>query len=204
MGYGRAETWEDIEDILRSSYPDVSGRVFGVSLCAVDSGYKRDEVYDFCSENADICIPIKGKSTLQSRYIINRQEKETYDIDLYTINTDDFKNLLDSKIKRALRLKAKNELSTQNIISFHSQSDATLFEQYTSEYRIPVRNRGIEKFTWKKYKKDNHLWDCGTYNTFLAELLLHRKARRPEKMRENKKRPRQQKTQRTNHYIDNY
>ncbi len=179
LQYGRAETWEDIENIMRDQYYDVNERAYQVTVCAIDSGYRTDEVYEFCIENEDMCIPIKGKTTMEARYQISTQERETYNIRLYTINPNNFKDIYDGKLKRSLVLIEKRELSKKNVITFHAQSDATLYEQLTSEYRITIKNRGIEKFDWKRYKKDNHLFDCATYNTFLAEFLHHRQQKRP-------------------------
>lgn len=183
LQYGRAETWDDIENIMREQYYDADERAYQVTVCAIDSGYRTDEVYEFCVENEDMCIPIKGKTTMEARYQISTQERETYNIRLYTINPNNFKDIYDGKLKRSLALIEKRELSEKNIITFHAQSDTTLYEQLTSEYRITIKNRGIEKFDWKRYKKDNHLFDCATYNTFLAEFLHHRRQKRPTEIK---------------------
>jgi phage terminase large subunit GpA-like protein len=179
LQYGRAETWEDIEHIMREQYYDKDERVYQITVCAVDSGYRTDEVYEFCMEHSDMCIPIKGKTTMESRYMVSTQEKETYNIRLYTINPNNFKDIFDSKIKRSIKLIEQNELSEKNVISFHAQSDAALFEQLTSEYRITIKTKIGDKTSWVRYKKDNHIFDCATYNTFLAELLHHRRQKRP-------------------------
>jgi phage terminase large subunit GpA-like protein len=208
LQYGRAETWEDLENIMRETYFDINEKAFQVSACAIDSGYRTDEVYEFCVENEDICIPIKGKTTMEARYTVSTQERETYNIRLYTLNPNNFKDIYDSKIKRAIKLIEKGELSEKNVITFHAQADATLFEQLTSEYRITIKNRGAEKTDWKQYKKDNHLFDCATYNTFLAELLYHRRQKRPtevvNKKPTNGKVKGQKRPQKKGNYTDNY
>jgi len=186
LQYGRAETWEDIENIMRDEYRDIEERAYQITVCAIDSGYRTDEVYEFCMENEDMCIPVKGKTTMEARYQITTQEKETYNIRLYTLNPNNFKDIYEGKIKRSLKLIEKGELSEKNVVTFHAQSDAVLYEQLTSEYRIIIKNRGIEKFEWKRYKKDNHLFDCATYNTFLAEFLHHRRQRRPTEIQKPK------------------
>ena len=203
LAYGRAEDWADIESIMRRSYESEDGKQkFGVRLCAIDSGYRTDEVYEFCLMNEDICIPIKGNTTITTRYRSTRIEKETYNIELYIINPNSFKDILDLKIKRSLKLIEEKQLSDKNIITLHKETDKIFFEQYTSEYKIAVKGKyGIKRFEWVKYKEDNHLWDCGTYNTFLAELLGHRFAKKELKKISEK---RKHKKRNAPSYLDNF
>jgi phage terminase large subunit GpA-like protein len=177
MDYGRVETWEQVSDLLRATYKKREGDNFSISLCAVDSGYKKSDVYNFCYENRDICIPIKGKSTMEARYQQRTQEKETQPIVLHTINPNYFKDTLQAHILNRLEDQQREE----HKITFHAQSDSTIFKQYTAEHR--------ELKGWVAHVKDNHLFDCGTYNTYLSELLQHR-----TKNKENEERPKRKRS----------
>ena len=197
LDYGRVETWEQLEMLLRSNYYNTMNDKFSIFLCGVDSGYNKSEVYDFCRKNKDVAIPLKGKSTMEARYIQRLQEKEITSIVLHTINPNYFKDILQTHILNRL----ENEATEKNIITFHAQADSTIFKQYTAEHR--------ELKGWVAHSKDNHLWDCGTYNTYLSEIMQHK-----TKTKENEERPSRKKgrvisrgisqKQIDRSYLDNY
>lgn len=180
--YGRVETWADVEVVMRTHYFDNAGGAHAVRICAVDSGYLADEVYEFCAMNSDICIPTKGGShTMSSPYVVSNVDKDVNGrpvatgLKLYKLDTGYYKDILDAKIKRSINAVATGETAKNNLLSFHSGTDALYVKQYTSEYKhVEVNPKtGVEKSEWRKVseKADNHLWDCGTYITFLGELL---------------------------------
>jgi len=180
--YGRAETWADLEMIFRSPHYDVVGGGHMVRICAVDSGYLTDEVYEFCAMNSDVCIPIKGSSQRMSTpYTVSNVDKDingrpvATGLKLYKLDTAYYKDILDSKIKRSIEAEATGETAKNSLLSFHSSVNDGYVKQYTSEYKYTETNpkTGVEKSEWRKVteKADNHLWDCGTYITFLGELL---------------------------------
>ena len=178
LDYGRVETWEQLEMLLRGDYYNTKSDKFSIFICGVDSGYNKSEVYDFCRKNKDICIPLKGKTTMEARYTQRPQEKEIESIILHTINPTYFKDILQSHVLNRLEDATKKG----NIITFHAQSDSTIFKQYTAEHR--------ELKGWVAHSKDNHLWDCGTYNTYLSEILQHKTKTKEHEERPKKKRSR--------------
>lgn len=60
--YGRLETWEQVEELLRQDYHAPNGDASRVNLCLIDSGdgHRTQEVYDFCVSHYPLCAPIKG------------------------------------------------------------------------------------------------------------------------------------------------
>jgi phage terminase large subunit GpA-like protein len=178
LDYGRVETWEQLETLLRGDYYNTTSDKFSIFMCGVDSGYNKSEVYDFCRKNKDICIPLKGKTTMEARYTQRPQEKEIESILLHTINPNYFKDILQSHILNRL----EDVTIKENIITFHAQSDSTIFKQYTAEHR--------ELKGWVAHSKDNHLWDTGTYNTYLSEILQHKTKTKEHEERPRKKRGR--------------
>ncbi len=180
--YGRAETWADVELIMRTPYYDVSGVGHMVRICAVDSGYLADEVYEFCAMNSDVCIPVKGASQRMSTpYTVSNIDKDingrpvATGLKLYKLDTEYYKDILDAKIKRSIAAVANGETAQNNLMTLHSGTDDLYVKQMTSEYKHVESNpkTGVEKSEWRKVteKADNHLWDDGTYTTFLGELL---------------------------------
>lgn len=180
--YGRLETWADVELAMRTPYQDESGGIHMIRICAVDSGYLTDEVYEFCAMNSDICIPIKGSNhRISTPYVVTNVDKDingrpvATGLKLYKLDTEFYKDILDAKIKRSIASIADGETAKNNLISFHINTNELYVKQYTSEYKHTETNpkTGVEKSEWRKVteKADNHLWDCGTYITFLGELL---------------------------------
>ena len=190
--YGRVENWTDIEDLFHTHYLDEAGRPHAVRVCAVDSGYRTDEVYEFCAMNSDIAIPIKGQDRLSVPYKITTVTKEkegrtvTTGLKLYHLNTEYYKDMLDAKIKRSLLLEERGELlRADNAITLHREADGVIAEQWTSEYKAEEvsKKTGAVKRYWKtiKSRAQNHLWDCGVYNTFLGDLAGVRFQRPPQR-----------------------
>jgi phage terminase large subunit GpA-like protein len=59
------ENWQGIEQLIcHAEYPRASreGVSLRVGLCAIDSGYRTHEVYDFCRTWAHVCRATKGQS----------------------------------------------------------------------------------------------------------------------------------------------
>lgn len=177
---GRVENWSDIEDIFRTYYVDKNGNKYFVKVCGIDSGFNTDEVYEFCAMNSDVCIPVKGKDTMTNPWTSSDAMRKQDGVSIatglkvYVLNTDYFKDMLYNSIIRSLKLKEKGEIKDDNTITVHKNIGKTFAKQYTSEHKIvEVNKRGREIYKWQKVnsRADNHLWDCGVYNTFLGELL---------------------------------
>ena len=178
LDYGRVETWEQIETLLRAIYYSSTGEKYSIFLCGVDSGYNKNEVYEFCHKNKDVVIPLKGNVRMEQRFKTATQEKEVKPIILHSINPNNFKDILQSHLVNRLESRERED----EIITFHAQSDSTIFKQYTAEHR--------ELKGWVTHSKDNHLWDCGTYNTYLSEILQHKSKKKEIEERSRKKRGR--------------
>jgi len=180
--YGRSETWSELEDILYTQYKGVDDTVYMVHMCAVDSGYKKDEVYEFCAMNSDICIPIKGASGKpDTPWRVSNVERDINGetiktgLKLYVIDTFYFKDMLHAQINRSILKAREGEEAADNLFSVHCEADEGYAKQMTSEYKHcdVNKNTGVEKWEWRKVttKADNHYWDDAVYATFLSELL---------------------------------
>jgi len=142
-----------------------------VRACPVDSGYHRDEVYEFCAMNSDIAFPIKGTSTaVKNPYKISTLDNG---LKLHSIDVEFYKDMFWAKIERTLR-SIENGTKSDGLHRTHSETEQWYFDQLTSEHKVvEVDKRGREKVLWAKRKKkiDNHLFDTSVYNTFVGELL---------------------------------
>jgi len=166
----RVETWASVEEVMRMPYRDTKGGIYMVRSCAVDSGYKRDEVYEFCGMNSDIAFPIKGGSTGMA----NPWKVTSLDngLKLYVIDTEYFKDMFWAKIERTVDAVSEGKLS-DGMFFCHSESDDAYFGQLASEHKKEtIDKKGRKKYGWetRRSKIDNHLFDTGCYNTFIGEL----------------------------------
>jgi len=197
LRYGRAEDWTDLEDIFSTYYEDRDGKKYMVRICAIDSGYRTDEVYEFCAMNSNICIPIKGIDKMTSPWRISDVTKEKDGVSiatglkLYSINTEYFKDMLQANIDRSIAAAKEGNLNQNNILTLHCETGEDFAKQYTSEYKAEEVNSktGAVKYIWKKRysRAPNHLWDCGVYNTFLGELLGIRFLRKEKSIKQKAK-----------------
>ena len=138
--YGRAESWSELEEIMRTHYVGQNGGMYAVTMAAVDSGYKKDEVYEFCAMNSDVAIPIKGASGRpDAPWKVSSVERDINGetiktgLKLYVIDTEYFKDMLHAQIERSILLKNEDK-EGENTFSMHSESDAFYAKQMTSEH----------------------------------------------------------------------
>ena len=213
--YGRAESWAELEEIMRTHYRGQNGGMYAITLAAVDSGFKKDEVYEFCAMNSDIAIPVKGASTKpDSPWKVSNVERDINGetiktgLKLYVIDTEYFKDMLHAQIERSILLKKEGKVG-ENTFSMHNESDAFYAKQMTSEHKHCeiIKKTGAEKWMWIKNvsKGDNHYWDDAVYTTFLGELLGIRFLQRESiTQKKTKSRPRRQRNTVQDDYMSNY
>lgn len=168
---GRCDTFEDFDKVLYSSFicPD-TGQVFnGVNLCSIDSGFRTDEVYDFCAEHEEFVIPVKGDNDtlgVNTPYIINAIRRpigktKANGMRLYRINTPLYKIQLHSRLSRGI-----NKGGSWNVYK-----DVPIEYEKAIFSEMPERDLKTRKIKWVKTYHENHWLDCEVYNLFCAELM---------------------------------
>ena len=169
VAYGRAQSFEDIAEIMDKFWPDEDGELkWQVNLYAVDSGYDTDNVYQFCYENAGLAVPVKGSSNqMIARYRIapvEKKEKWLLPILLYVVDADQYKNMIAARLSKPIGTGAW---------MLNADTDEEYAEQLTSEQRIIAEKGGRQIETWQKKTsaKQNHWWDCEVYAALAADLL---------------------------------
>jgi len=192
IDYGVAETWSDIEDAVVNGVWKRSGdnQDMQVRLAAIDSGYRTEEVYEFCARNADVCVPTKGSSkplrAPYSRTTIepdNTRTKWRGQLSLYLLDTAYYKDFLFARLD-------KDPEDTGSWTVFKNCPDE-YWEQIFAEHKIfrLDRKTGVEYEEWVKVSQhvDNHLLDCAVGNAFAAERAGVRYLREEAEMRERVK-----------------
>ena len=171
IDYGQASTWEDLEEIIiHREYPSEFGEPRQIMKAGIDSGFRTDEVYQFCSRFPEVCIPLKGSSnhtTMTAPYTMTSLEKGVVGgLKLYVLNTDYWKDFIFARMVRPI-----NEDGT---IHLYKGCPQEYSDHLRSEEKQEYRNvkTGAVTVQWKPLTSHpvNHLLDTCTYNAAVADI----------------------------------
>ena len=169
IAHGWAESFEEIEAIMNKVWPDEDGDLkWQVNLCAIDSGYSTEDVYDFCLQNSDWCVPVKGAVTQKvgrfTRSAIDAIGKQYHGQALYIVNGDSYKDLIAARLRRPLG---------RGCWMAYAESDLEYAEQITAEHKIATVKGGRRMESWvpKASHAQNHYLDAEVYAACAADLL---------------------------------
>lgn len=172
--YGKIETFQDIEDLmLNREFETNDGRILKASLVNIDSGYRTDEVYNFCRQHPGITRPIKGEAHLAGAHIgATRIDREGYkkgfvgSIVLWKLDTNYFKDKL-----AALLHPQPGDMREWWLPEEISE---TYVQHLTAEQKVLVRHKrsGKSKESWEPVSESraNHLFDVEIYILAAAEM----------------------------------
>lgn len=171
IDYGQASTWDDLEEIIiHREYPSEYGEPRQIMKAGIDSGFRTDEVYQFCSRFPEVCIPLKGSSnhtTMTAPYTMTSLEKGVVGgLKLYVLNTDYWKDFIFARMVRPI-----NEDGT---IHLYKDCPQEYSDHLRSEEKQEHRNvkTGAVTVQWKPLTSHpvNHLLDTCTYNAAVADI----------------------------------
>lgn len=168
--HGTCETWEMLEKIMNTEFPDSAGGKRIVNLVCVDSGdgMTQDEVYDFCAQHQDWAIPVKGSSNpLLAAYKMSAIEKPdsiANGLYLYVVDTGQYKDKIAARLLRE---------PGPGAWMVYKGCDEEYAQQVTAEEKVlEVRgNQKIEVWCPKGSHIDNHYLDCEVYAFVAADVL---------------------------------
>ena len=171
IDYGQASTWEDLEEIIiNREYPSEYGEARQVMKAGIDSGFRTDEVYQFCSRFPEVCIPVKGSSnhsTMAAPYTMTSLEKGVVGgLKLYVLNTDYWKDFIFARMIR--------QADEDGTIHLYKECPQEYSDHLRSEEKQEIRNvkTGAVTVQWKPLTSHpvNHLLDTCTYNAAVADI----------------------------------
>lgn len=171
IDYGQASTWEDLEEIIiNREYPSEYGEARQVMKAGIDSGFRTDEVYQFCSRFPEVCIPVKGSSnhsTMAAPYTMTSLEKGVVGgLKLYVLNTDYWKDFIFARMIRPA--------DEDGTIHLYKECPQEYSDNLRSEEKQEIRNvkTGAVTVQWKPLTSHpvNHLLDTCTYNAAVADI----------------------------------
>lgn len=161
--------FRDVERIMNTPYRLQNGGEMVVSLCLIDSGYDADATYDFCADNAEWALPVKGASNpMMNHYKIskvNKTDSRAYGMGLVIVDTGKYKDMIAGRMRR------QNGTGSWMV---YRGCDREYAEQVTAEHKVNVKtNNGKVKQEWhlKASHADNHYLDCEVYCMAAADAL---------------------------------
>lgn len=166
--HGQALSFREITDVMNKEYATENGEKFLVNLCLMDSGDQTDEVYDYCADNSEWCLPCKGASDGQlSHYKIgkvNRESSKAYGMNLVLVDGGKYKDMIAGRMKR--------ENGTGSWMVFRG-CDEEYAQQVTAEHKVNVKsgNKVILRWVPKRSHIDNHYLDCEVYAAAAADIM---------------------------------
>jgi phage terminase large subunit GpA-like protein len=171
VAHGQAPGLDAAADYMNLEYRTRSGEAMIVGLCAVDSGdgQRVDEIYEFCYENSEWAIPVKGSSQpLRGYYTISqidRRGNAAHGMRLLIVDSDKYKDLIASRMGRK---------SGEGAWMANADASGEYAAQVASEERVRERGRnGAFRYRWvpKKSHAANHYLDCEVYCAAAADLM---------------------------------
>jgi phage terminase large subunit GpA-like protein len=173
----QVETFDELAAAVLQSEYGVKGTEIRlrVRILLVDSGYRTDEVYEFCRTHAPRARAIKGAThSLQglfyraSRLDINAAGKKIPGgLSLWLIDTGYWKDF----VARRMQPQAAAKMPRWQV---YSTVDDMYAAQVTAEHKVTVRNRVSRKTTevWqlKPGQRRNEAWDLEVYNAVAADM----------------------------------
>lgn len=167
-------TFREVEMIMNTPFQKQNGEKMIVALCLIDSGYNADATYDFCADNSDWALPVKGSSnSMMSHYKIskvNKSDSRAYGMQLVILDTGKYKDMIASRMRR------ENGIGSWMV---YKGCDREYAEQVTAEHKVNVKtNNGKTKQEWhlKTSHADNHYLDTEVYCLAAADIIGIRSA----------------------------
>lgn len=166
--------FEELEALtMQASWARASGGSLQIALTCVDSGYRTDEVYEFCRNSADMARPTKGYAVLNSGALFNAVRIERtiqgkpFGVQVWHLNTA----LLKDKLSRLQNAGPDQPCRW----SIHSAPPDDYMRHMTSEHKVIRRSKtsGLATEMWERRPNAgaNHWWDCEVYALAAAEML---------------------------------
>lgn len=170
----RVERWNELAAALfHSAYPvhDVAGKALPIRLACIDSGYRTDEVYQFCAEYPDVARPTKGHDQRAVPLSGTKVERDwlgrSGGMMLWHVDTGYFKD----KLARQMH----TQQGSPGCWNVHAFPTDEYLQQVTAEHKVLVRSKSTKQVAARWVPRigagGNHWWDCEVLNVAAADML---------------------------------
>ncbi|OLP56813.1 terminase [Rhizobium rhizosphaerae] len=180
-----AGAWLLLEDFAAREFPDCWGVLRRLDALAVDSGYRTNQVLEWCRRHPDT-YAIKGMPgrgipaiSIPTRKSVNKRGKRkrfgsamTWPVGTWALKAEFYGNLHKDG------LAAGQPCDPPGYCHFHKGLNEEYFQQLTAEYFSSKLVKGRLHEEWMTRRADNHYLDCRIYAMAIAEHLgLSRKTK---------------------------
>lgn len=170
IAHGQLHNWAEVEKVMNREYKKTDGSGYLVALALIDSGNDTDSVYEFCADNEEWALPVKGSSTqFQGAYyrisVVNKAYSSAQGMRLVLVDTDKYKDSIAGRMKR------ENGTGSWMV---HNYIDDIYAEQVTAEHKVSVKSANgkvTSKWVVKSSHADNHYLDTEVYAFAAADLM---------------------------------
>lgn len=167
---GTAITFSDLSMVMDKFWPveDSEDKV-QIALYCVDSGYEAENVYDYCYNNLNIAVPVKGSSRPMtakfSRTHIQPRAGRSATMTLYVADTDQYKNFIVAHMNK--------EEGTPGAWLLDADTTQEYAEMICSEHKVLVEQGRYPIEKWEKISsaRPNHYLDCEVYAAVAADIM---------------------------------
>lgn len=191
IAHGQAASFQDIERIMNLAYEREDGEKIVVCLCLIDSGYDADGTYDFCANNSDWALPVKGANNPMMSHFklskINKPDSRAHGMNLVLVDGDKYKDMI------AARMRKENGRGSWMV---YDGCDMEYAKQVTAEHKINTKSgkKTIQRWVPKQSHIDNHYLDTEVYALAAADIMQVRSMHLDGEENEEKKSQEQQYT----------
>lgn len=166
LAYGKCIGWDELEKVMDTIWTGEDGKSqYQVCIYGIDTGFRTEEVYDYCWKHQGVAFPVKGSSVHMAAYLrptnIEPRMPGRTPLQLWIVNTDQYKNEIAQRLEMPIG---------RGSWMLNADCDLEYAEQITSEHRV-MDDKGRETWKPKTSAKQNHLWDCSVYSFAVADLV---------------------------------
>ncbi|WP_041272394.1 phage terminase large subunit family protein [Desulfitobacterium hafniense] len=168
IAHGQAVSFREIENIMNAEYKKLNGEAHMVNLCGIDSGDQTDDVYDFCADNSEWAIPVKGVPSGYSHFkisTINKTSSRAHGSRLLLVDGGKYKDMIASRMAKP---------NGQGSWMVYKGCDREYAEQVTAEHKVNSKGSGgkvTQVWQPKTSHADNHFLDAEVYCMAAADVL---------------------------------
>lgn len=154
-----------LERTIGARFPDARGRRWPVSALLIDSGFRTQEIYDWCRPAPGRefeAVPVKGRAHLSGERAYSWTKLDDSGLRLVSISTEQYADKFSNLIRGARDGNAG--------IYFHKSPSPEYLRELASEHKIEDRKTGKLRWSQKAAGLANHRLDCERYLLCLADM----------------------------------
>ncbi|RYC10164.1 terminase gpA endonuclease subunit [Ciceribacter ferrooxidans] len=170
--------WVLLDEFCSQEFPDAFGVLRKIEALAVDSGYRTNQVLEFCRRRPDT-YAIKGQpgrgipaiSAPAKKSVTKRGKRKRYGSAMsWNVGTWSLKAELYGNLHK-VGLRSGEAADPPGYCHFHMDLGEEYFQQLTAEYFHQKLVKGKLHEEWALRREHNHFLDCRIYSMAMAEHL---------------------------------